>query len=154
MPRPFLLLLPLLVAACSMGPASEPPPAPAPAPASNVAPAPAAFPSGTYTTTIVDGDFPPSAPADMRTSIAGPWEIAFGNGHALATFGGRQVVDAPYTVSGDELTFTVDSGEYACNSTARYRWHATATELHLIKVDDPCDGRAVVLTAHALVRKP
>jgi hypothetical protein len=155
MPRPSLLLLPLLLAACSMGPATEPAPAPAPAPASsNVAPAPAAFPVGTYTTTIVDGDFPPGAPADMRSGVSGPWEISFGNGHVLATYGGRQVADVPYTVNGDELHFSPDSGEYACNTGGRYRWHATATELHLTKIEDSCDGRAVVLTSHALVRKP
>lgn len=158
MPRPSLLLLPMLVAACSMGPAPEPSPAPPPpaAPMGNMAPAPAAtFPVGTYTTTVAESDVPASVSADIRAAIIGAWEITFGsNGHAMVMFNGRHVVDSPFTVSGDEITFTQDSGDYACNSTARYRWHATATELHFTKIEDACDGRPVALTSHALVRKP
>ena len=40
-------------------------------------------------------------------AIIGAWEITFGsNGHAMVMFNGRHVVDSPFTVSGDEITFT------------------------------------------------
>jgi len=147
-----LLLLPVLVAACTpMATPSAAPPM-APPPAADMAPA--GFPMVAYTTTIAAGDIPAGAPADAAAQLVGAWTIAFGNnGHALVTFNGRQVVDAPFTVNGNELVLTEDTGEYACNSTARYTWHATATELHLTKVEDACNGRALVLTKHALVRR-
>jgi len=152
MPRlSMLLLLPALAAACTTAPAAAP--APAPPPMAPMAMA-GGFPMVTYTVNIADGDIPAGAPADMRSALVGMWVIAFGNnGHAMVSVNGRQVVDAPYTVSGNTLTLTEDSGEYACHSTGTYTWHATATELHLTKVNDPCDGRDVVLTAHALVRQ-
>ena len=152
MPRLSLLLIPVLAAACYTAPAPAPAPPPM-APMGNMAHADG-FPMVAYTTSIVDGDVPAGAPADLRSAIVGGWVIAFGgNGHAMVTFNGRDVVDAPFTVAGNTLTLTEDSGEYACHSTGRYTWHATATELHLTKVEDPCDGRAIVLTAHALVRR-
>jgi len=152
MPRlSMMLLLPLLAAACTTMS-----PAPAPAPAAPMAMTMAGgFPLVAHTVTIADGDIPASAPADMRSALVGPWVVGFGNnGHAMVTVNGRQVVDAPYTISGNTLTLTAeDSGEYACHSTGTYTWHATATELHLTRVNDSCDGRVVVLTTHALVRQ-
>ena len=151
MHRLSLLLLPALVAACTPMPD---PPATIPASADRVVVMPAGFPHGTYAVTIVAGDIPAAAPADMAAQLVGPWVLAFGdNGHALVSFNGRQVVDAPFTVNGNELILPTDTGEYACNSTARYTWHAMGNELHLTKVEDACDGRAVVLTAHPLVRR-
>jgi hypothetical protein len=147
MPKLSLLLLSAVVAACT----SAPPPSAASSASADMAPA--GFPVRTYTTTIVAGDLPAGAPADMRDAIVGPWEIAFGsNGHALVTYNGRQMVDAPFTVNGNQLVMGADdTGEYACHSAARYTWHATSTELHLVRVEDSCDGRPVVLTAHPLV---
>jgi hypothetical protein len=112
------------------------------------------FPSGSYTTTIADSDIPASAPADMRTSMAGAWVITFGdNGHAAVTYNGRQVVDATYSTNGNQLLLGEDTGEYACHANARYTWHAAGGELHLTRVEDACDGRVVALTAHPLVRR-
>jgi hypothetical protein len=146
MQKRSMLLLSALVVACT------PAPRLGPAPMSAPMAAPMGFPVGTYTTTIVTSDIPASVSADMRTGLAGAWEIAFGdNGHAQVSVNGRQVVDAPFQVSGRDFTLGEDTGEYACHSPARYTWHATATELHLSRVEDSCDGRAVVLTAHPLV---
>jgi hypothetical protein len=112
------------------------------------------FPMGTYTTTIAEADIPANAPADMRSQIVGAWTLTFGsNGHAMVTYNGRQVVDAPFQVSGNELVLTDDSGDYACHSTAHYTWHAMGNELHLATAADACDGRMVVLTRHPLVRR-
>jgi hypothetical protein len=112
------------------------------------------FPTGTYTTTIVAGDIPSAASAEERAGLAGPWEVAFGgNGHALVTYNGQQVVDATYSLSGRDLTLGEDTGEYACHSPARYTWHAAGGELHLTPVADTCVGRQTVLSAHPLVRR-
>jgi hypothetical protein len=155
MPRLSMLLIPALAAACTtMSPTPAPAPPPAPMAMSHDMTVADGFPMVGYTTTIADADVPASASADLRSAIVGPWVIAFGsNGHAMVTYNGRQVVDAPFSVSGNTLTLSDDSGDYACHSTGHYSWHATATELHLTKLDDACDGRAIVLTAHALVRQ-
>ena len=149
MPKLSLLALVALAAACTPmgpGPVITPPAAP-------MAMA-AGFPEGSYTVTLAASDVPAGAPDDMRTSLVGNWVIAFGHdGHAMVSVNGRQVVDAPYSVSGNELILTDDTGEYACHSNARYTWHSTSTELHLSRVEDACDGRAVALTAHPLVRR-
>jgi len=148
-----LLLIPALAAACTTAPAPEPAPMSPPSapPAMSMS---GGFPTGTYTTTIAEGDIPANAPAEMRSMMAGGWVIAFGaDGHALVTFNGRQVVDAPYRIIGSELVLTDDTGEYACHSRARYTWHAAGNELHLTRVEDACDGRVVALTAHPLVRR-
>src|SRR4051812_45190259 len=151
--RLSLLLLPALAAACTTAPAAAPAPM-SPPPAPPAMAMSGGFPTGTYTTTIAEGDVPANAPADMRSALVGAWTIAFGsNGHAMVTYNGRQVVDAPFEVSGNQLTLTDDTGESACHSTARYTWHAAGNELHLTTAGDACDGRMVVLTRHPLVRR-
>jgi hypothetical protein len=147
-----LLLLPALVAACQpmATTAASPPPPPAPITMTVTN----GFPMGSYTTTIAASDIPAGAPEEVRSGVVGAWVLAFGsNGHAIVTYNGRQVVDAPFQVNGNQLVLTDDTGEYACHSTARYTWHAMGNELHLTKVEDSCDGRAIVLTMHALVRQ-
>ena len=54
------------------------------------------------------------------------------------------------------ITFAADdSGPYACTETATYTWHRSGNELHFARVgDDPCAGRAVVLTSHPLMVAP
>jgi hypothetical protein len=153
MPKLSLPLLCALVVACTpmATPAASPPPSPPPAAPMSMG---GGFPVATYTTTIAAGDVPASASAEERAGIVGAWTIAFGsNGHATVSYNGRQVVDAPFQVSGNQLMLTDDSGEYACHSNARYQWHDAGAELHLIKVEDSCSGRAVTLTAHPLVRQ-
>lgn len=150
MPKLSLLLVSALIAACTPAPGAAPG-APAPmAPAT----APAAFPTVTYTLTISPTDLPASAPEEMRAGMSGAWEVSFGtDGRFHASFNGREVVDGAYEVNGNELVFGEDTGDYACHARARYTWHATATELHLSRVEDSCTGRAAALTAHPLVRK-
>lgn len=136
MPRLTLLLLASLAACATMGTA------------------PAGL-AGTYTTTIAEGDIPASAPADMRTGMAGAWEMTLdGSGHAVVRYNGRQVVDAPYTMNGSELTFTDDTGEYACHSPARYTWNVSGGQLRFTRIEDSCEGRVLALTAHPWAARP
>jgi len=148
-----LLLLPAL-AACAAATNSAAPSA-APAAPPTMAISAGTFPAGTYTATLVDADIPASAPADMRTGMVGTWEVTFdGSGHLTARYGGNTMVEGAYTVNGSQITFGEDTGEYACHTPATYNWHATATELHFMKVNDSCDGRAIALTAHAWTKRP
>ena len=79
MSRLPLLLFSTLLAACA-----------------TVAPAPAGLAAGPYTTTIVAADIPAGAPADMAAGEVGIWQFTVAeNGHALVSFNGQQVVDAP-----------------------------------------------------------
>jgi hypothetical protein len=59
-------------------------------------------------------------------------------------------------VSGNRITFPVgETGEYACNDPATYTWQRSGTQLTFTSVgEDPCAGRAVVLTSHPLVATP
>jgi hypothetical protein len=153
MPKLSLLLLSALAACTTTAAPASPPPMSSPPPTAPMSMG-GGFPVATYTTTIVAADVPSTASAEERAGVVGAWTIAFGsNGHATVSYNGRQVVDAPFQVSGNQLMLTDDSGEYACHSNARYQWHDAGTELHLIKVEDSCAGRVVALTAHPLVRQ-
>ncbi|HEX8242548.1 MAG TPA: hypothetical protein VF541_03610 [Longimicrobium sp.] len=132
MSRLPLLVLPLLAACATM------------------APAPTGLATGTYTTTIVAADIPAGAPADMAAGEVGIWRFTvMGNGHALVSFNGQQVVDATYQVNGSEITFGADdTGEYACHTPARYTWRISGGQLYFTRVEDGCEGRVIALTAH------
>ncbi|HEX8693556.1 MAG TPA: hypothetical protein VF746_14130 [Longimicrobium sp.] len=137
-----LLLLPVLVACATT----------VSVPAGSVAPAGIA--AGTYTTTIAASDLPASAPAEMRSALVGTWEmIVDGSGRALVSFNGRQVVDTPYQVNGSEISFGTDTGEYACNSPARYTWRMAGGQLFFTRIEDSCQGRVVALTTHPWTRR-
>lgn len=142
MSRLSMLLLPALVgcAATVSVPASPP------------APSPAGIVAGTYATTIVESDIPASAPApaEMRAGLVGRWEITVdGSGRALVRFNGQQVVEGPYQINGQEITFSAeDTGSYACRVPGRYTWRISNGELRFTKLEDNCEGRVIALTSH------
>src|SRR5687768_10420295 len=111
-----VLLLPLVVAC---GPAM--PPLQNPAPATQTATAAQAWQTGSYRATITAGDLPAGAPA---VELAGAWEIQFhGGNHFVVRRDGAQVLEGPYQISGNRLTFAAgESGPYACNTVATYTW--------------------------------
>ena len=141
MSRLSLLLLPALAACAMAGPAAMP--------------APTTIAPGTYTTTIVEADIPAGASADMRTGIVGNWEIiVHGPTHAVVRVNGREVVSAPFELQGNQITFQEDSGEYACHAVGRYSWAMSGSTLRYTRIEDSCDGRYVVLTAHPWTKQP
>ncbi len=155
-----LALVLLLLAACAPPPPDPAPPAPAApdAPAATAAPmapdAPAAV-TGEYAVTIALGDVPTTMPDSMRQQMVGAWTLALHEGgHSVVTHNGREVVQAPYAVSGNQFTLTAeDTGPYACKSAASYTWQMTGNQLALTRVQDTCDGRVVVLTTRPLTRR-
>ena len=147
-----LLLLAALAACAPMSSGTAPPAAP-PA-AMDMAPA-AGFPTGVYASTLADADLPASITGDMRTGMVGNWEIAIDRpGHALVRYNGQQVVEAPFEVQGNQITFSNDTGQYACQTTGRYTWAMSGSELRFTRIEDPCDGRAAALTVHPWTKRP
>lgn len=162
MSRLALVVL-LLLAACAPPPPPEAAPAPAapaaaPAPAAPAVPdAPAAPPvvTGEYTVTLATADLPATMPDSMRQQITGTWVLALHDGgHAVVTQNGREVVQAPYVVSGSQFTLTADdTGPYACKSEGRYTWQMSDDRMTFTRVQDECEGRVAVLTTRPLVRR-
>jgi hypothetical protein len=151
MARLSLVLLAAL-AACTPASTSTMPPPPQPAAAM---PMPAGIGNGTYSTTIVAADLPAGASADMQSGLVGMWELVVDRpGHAVARYNGQQVVETQFEVQGNQVTFSNDTGQYACNTPGSYTWETTAAGLRFTKVNDPCDGRAVALTVHPWARRP
>ncbi len=160
-----LALVLLLLAACA-----PPPPDPAPAPAAPEAPAAAEAPAapaapdapaapaaitGDYTVAIALTDIPATMPDSLRQKMAGTWVLALHDGgHYVVTLNGREFVQGPYVVSGNQLTFTAaDLGPEACRTTGSYTWQMSDGRLTLTRVRDQCDGRAMVLTTRPLTRQ-
>jgi len=113
------------------------------------------MPTGVYAATIAAADIPASAPADLQSGMVGAWQLVFdAPGHALVRYNGEQVVDAPFTVRGNQITFGDDSGAYACHDTAHYTWQMAGAGLVFTKMDDSCEGRALALTLHAWTKQP
>ena len=148
MPKLTVLLLAALAACSTAQPGTAPPPA--------AMPAATALPAGVYTVTLVDADVPPMAPASLRGAMVGPWEMTIdGSGvRALVRFNGRQVADIPLQVQGNQVTFTEGTGDYACQTAARYTWETTPAGLRFTGTEDSCTGRVVALTARPWVKRP
>jgi hypothetical protein len=157
----LLTLSVLLLAACTSpaqttgGAGAQPPSAPPPPPAMA---AQSAGIVGDYSATIAAGDFPASAPQDMRTALAGMWVIAFHDGnHFVVTQNGQQVLEGRYQVSGNQLMFGAEgeTGPYACNTPATYNWARSGHQLTFTAAGaDECSGRPVVLTSRPFTRAP
>lgn len=153
--RRLLLLLPLAIA-CAPAAQTGTTDSPAPAPQSAMA-APAAWRTGNYTATLAAADLPANAPPEMRTQITGAWELQFHDGnHFVVMQNGKQVVQGPYQISGNRITFsTGETGPYACNMPATYTWQTTNGQTTFTPVgNDPCRGRAVALTTRPFAFAP
>lgn len=145
--RKLSILLLTALAACSSAPApSAAPPPPAPAPQGLAA--------GVYELKLADADLPGLMDPGTRNAIAGSWEMSVEPGIARVRLNGHEVVDLPFTVQGNEVAFGEDSGQYACHSPSRYAFESTATALRFTKVEDGCDGRAVLLTVRPWTKRP
>ena len=163
MPRLALVLV--LLAACATvvpdppaAPAAPGAPAAAAAPAAPAAPMAPAAPAGImgeYTVTIAAADIPAEMPDSIRQGMIGTWNIGLhGGNHVLVTYNGQEVVQGPYMVSGNQVTFPAnDTGPYACRTAATYTWQMSGDQLTFTRVQDACDGRVVVLTKRPLTRR-
>jgi len=148
MPKPAVLLLAAL-AACSTMPHGT-------ASSSAMAPAPAGFGPGVYSVTLAEADLPYSEIAAGRApGMVGTWELTVdAASHAVVRFNGQEVVDMPFQVQGNQITFAEGNGRYACSGPGRYTWAATAAGLRFTRVEDPCTGRMAALTARPWTKRP
>jgi len=117
------------------------------------------LPPGTYTTTIVESDVPPSFPPEAVALLVGEWQIEFTEGGSyIVTKDGDIAVVGRYTSNPSRLVMTDLQGAYACTdapgiATAVYRWSVENNQLILSAALDRCAGRHVALTSHPLQRQ-
>lgn len=80
------------------------------------------------------------------TYSAGQASLRFdGHGGLQVRQGEKPVVNARYTIAGDEITLIDESGPFACEaaqSRGVYRWTLTNDTLKFAVINDPCEGRA------------
>jgi hypothetical protein len=78
-------------------------------------------------------------------------------GKMLVKDRGTLVVEAIYTVSGDQIVFTDRQGKYACTApttaVGKYRWKYDGKALRFTKVEDRCEARIRILTTLRLSRQ-
>lgn len=156
-----VLVLPLVVACAPAaqpngGTTAAPTTAASPTAQANTA-APAAGILGDYTATLSETDFPATAPQQARNASVGSWKLAFHEGnHFVVTHNGKQVVEGPYRVSGNQIMFaTGESGPYACNNPATYTWQISNGQLTFTPVgQDACAGRGLAITSRPFTRQP
>lgn len=123
---------------------------------------PLGFPSGTYTTTITDDDYPSGFPEEAKA--IGDWEFEFtADGRLFVTYEplGFVVVEGRYVSNPARLVMTEESGPFAIcaelvpgGASAVYRWSFDDNELTLTTVRDNCEPRAIVQTSHPLQLQP
>lgn len=149
-----VMLLPLAMACAPAATTTTDGPTPAAQP---TAAAPATWRTGNLTATFTAADLPAGVPQEARAQMAGAWEVQFHQGnHYVANHNGRQVVEGNYRIEGNQITFTGrESGPMACTSPATYTWQVTNGQARFTLVgDEPCRGRAAVLTARPFAFQP
>ncbi len=110
--------------------------------------APPTIAGSTLTTTVTPEEAMPDSGAH------GNWEIMLADDGTFAVrHDGTADVEGTYMIDGDRVTFTDTSGEFMCDPvTGVYRWSISGDQVTMSVVDDACDGRITVLTAHSLTR--
>jgi hypothetical protein len=110
---------------------------------------------GDYTITLAETDFATTVADSLRRSTAGAWGIAFHQGnHMAVTHNGREVMQGAYQVNGNQITFSEDTGPYACRTPGTYTWQMSNGQVTFTRVQDACVGRALILTSRPLPRRP
>ena len=108
--------------------------------------------SGTYTTSIGEGDVSP----DLKDAV-GIWEIYLGDqNNFTASKAGEEKVRGSYSIAGDQITFADTEGAMACpkdQATGQYHAALDGDSLTFTKTSDACKPRTIVLTSHSLTRK-
>jgi hypothetical protein len=112
---------------------------------------------GTYATAITPEDIPASFPPEAIPLLSGYWELQFAeNGTALARKDGETVVTASYIATPGHLVFHDEGGTLACTepgtATGVYALMIDGDQVTAKAVHDGCAGRALVMTAHPLLR--
>jgi hypothetical protein len=114
---------------------------------------------GTWVTTVAADDFAETVPPAVRALLTGLWELDVrATGRYTAFQHGKAVVEGRWTATDRQVRLTDDVGALACldpgQETAVYAWGVEDDRLALRVIDDPCAGRALLLTLRSLFRRP
>lgn len=130
---------------------------PTPTPPDQCAAETSGIPAGTYTHTVARADLPDSLPPTEAGVLAGTWTMTFdAAGHSTVRRNGEQVVEGNVKTSPDgrlDLDGR-ETGPYACDTPATYRYAVRGDSLTYTKVTDTCTGRALSLTVLPWTRVP
>ena len=116
-----------------------------------------AFPQGSYVTTVGSEELASVTGSRATQAATAEWELRLGDGGAFEILtGDSSVVRGRYAVARDTVTFTDESGPYACvgHDQGIFTWRAQGDSLVLNAVrNDNCPARALVMTIRPLRRK-
>jgi hypothetical protein len=113
------------------------------------------LPTGTYKTTITADDIPAFFPPEAADILVGVWEIEFTDaGIAFVTKDDDLVVTSRYISNPVRLILQDQEGRLAClpPGAGVFAWVLEDDQLTITEVQDTCAGRALVLTAHPLLK--
>lgn len=118
------------------------------------------IPVGTYTTDITFAELPADIPEGIRRALAGKWELIFVKGDRFQLLlNDKPMVEGSFTIAQDGIVMTDEKGLISCSNspgeaTGKYKWTLDADKLTFAAVNDKCEGRKLLLTIHAWVKKP
>lgn len=84
----------------------------------------------------------------------GNWTIKLAEADIITVFrDGEVAAEGIYKISGEEIAITDKSGPMSCGEkrAGRYNWNLKEKKLSFIMIEDPCEGRAQVLTSMAWI---
>ncbi|RPI27590.1 MAG: hypothetical protein EHM61_07920 [Acidobacteria bacterium] len=85
---------------------------------------------------------------------AGPFTVTFKEGKFQVTIASGAGVTGTYKVSGEQVEFTDQEGEFMCpDAPGKYSWKLDGEKIVLTLIDDPCEGRTQALTSEPLKKK-
>ena len=114
------------------------------------------FPTGTYTTTIDDGDVT-GLPSFFQALLIGKWKMIYNEDGSFEVYNltTGQSAQGKYVVNPAVVVFVgKDTGELACLGAGVYKWTVTDNSLTFTAVSDQCLGRYIVFTSSHLVKQP
>lgn len=94
---------------------------------------------------------------DLSGQMVGTWTKSLGQGPATFTmtadqkyqvyFTGGEEADVwgSYKISGKQITFTDEGGQYGSDSSGTYEFEVGDTKLSFTNVDDPVNGRSMLV---------
>jgi hypothetical protein len=87
-----------------------------------------------------------ASPAQLK----GTWTLTFTKAAYTVARNGAVVVRGSYTVAGNKVTLSHESGPLACADAGKYSWKRVGKQLTLKKLSETarCTGRSLIL-AHA-----
>jgi hypothetical protein len=117
--------------------------------------APATFPTGTFTSTVSSEAIGRN---ETLTNLVGEWQLSFTPERRYTLVNkGVDIVNGSYAVSGDQITFTQESGlfvEPGSREQVTYSWSLEGGALRFTPVDETVEERRIMMTSAPWVPAP